>query len=258
MLSFIARFGSSKGMVAVPNLSGLSRSQAQTAISNAGLVFGGESSTSTTNSSLDGKVASQSPSAGSLVDYATSVSYQYYIYVAPAAPTITSISYGSCYNVGTPTSSYTCSDPYTKTPTTTQERQRDVTYYYSDGSVTYGTEACTSTTTSGTAIQNSADCGYVAPVKTCTASCGTYSAWGSCQNVYAGGGVQYRTRTCTRTDCSTYTQTDSRSCCAATCGSWSAYGSCVNGVKKRTRTCTKTDCSTYTETQSISCTGGAI
>jgi hypothetical protein len=89
-------------------------------------------------------------------------------------------------------------------------------------------------------------CGTVPPGEpTCTASCGSYGSYGSCQN-----GTQYRTRTCTRTDCSTYTQTQSRSCCTPTCGAWGPWKSAgVGGILERFRTCINADCTTRTETE---------
>jgi hypothetical protein len=91
-------------------------------------------------------------------------------------------------------------------------------------------------------------CGYVAPVKTCAASCGSYSSWSACQIAGPGGGVRKRTRTCTRTDCSTYTDTEFDSCCTASCGSWSTWTG-GGGAQSRSRTCTRSDCTTYTESQ---------
>ena len=90
--------------VTVPNLAGQSRSSAQSMIASAGLVYSGESSTSSgATSGNNGTVSSQSPSAGSLVNPGTSVSYSYYSYVAPPAPTtgivyVTYIFLGSVYN----------------------------------------------------------------------------------------------------------------------------------------------------------------
>ena len=97
--------------------------------------------------------------------------------------------------------------------------------------------------------QTSQYCGAGAPSEpTCTASCGSYSAWGGCTSIGAGGGVQYRTRTCTRTDCTTFTQTDSRNCCSQQCGSWSNWVGDSFG-QTRSRTCQRSDCTTYTETE---------
>jgi hypothetical protein len=83
---------------------------------------------------------------------------------------------------------------------------------------------------------------------TCTARCGPYTAYGSCQILYSTGGLRYRTRTCTRANCTTYTETDSTVCCIATCGAWSSWSG-GQGGQSRTRTCQRSDCSTYTETE---------
>lgn len=81
----------SKGMVQVPDLSGLSTSAAVASIQNAHLVASDGGSTSTSNSALNGQIASQLPNAGDLVDYETSVSYIYYNYVPAPTPTPTPV-----------------------------------------------------------------------------------------------------------------------------------------------------------------------
>ena len=83
MLGFIGRWAASKGMVAVPNLIGLLNTAAQTAIANSGLTFSSSSTTNTEDSGLANKVASQTPTSGTLADYESSVSFVYYTYVAP-------------------------------------------------------------------------------------------------------------------------------------------------------------------------------
>jgi hypothetical protein len=83
MLGFIGRWAASKGMVAVPNLIGLLNTAAQTAIANSGLTFSSSSTTNTGDSGLANKVASQTPTAGTLANYESSVSFVYYTYVAP-------------------------------------------------------------------------------------------------------------------------------------------------------------------------------
>jgi len=85
MLGFIGRWAASKGMVAVPNLIGLLNTAAQTAITNSGLIYGSSSTTTTGDSALADKVASQTPTSGTLADYESSVSFVYYNYV-PVAP----------------------------------------------------------------------------------------------------------------------------------------------------------------------------
>lgn len=85
MVNAFGYYASSKGMVSVPNLSGLTRTNAITAIQNAGLVYVDGGSTNTGNQSLDDTVASQLPNAGELVDYGTNVSFIYYDFV-PVTP----------------------------------------------------------------------------------------------------------------------------------------------------------------------------
>ena len=78
------------------------------------------------------------------------------------------------------------------------------------------------------------------PAPTCALSCGD---WSFC-SVSCGGGTQ--TRTCTKDDCSTYTESQScnTQCCPVN-GGWSAWSSwsacsvtCGGGTQTRTRTCT--------------------
>ena len=92
---------------------------------------------------------------------------------------------------------------------------------------------------------DSISCGTVPPGEpTCTAECGSYGSYGSCQS-----GTQYRTRTCTRTNCTTYTQTQSRTCCTPSCGSWGPWVTVASDGQQRTRTCLRSDCTTYTESE---------
>jgi hypothetical protein len=86
MLGVGGRFASAKGMVRVPNLSGLSRGAAQSAIEAAGLIYGGFSDTVVADSSLEDKVANQNILPDTLVDYETTVSITRYRYEAPFVP----------------------------------------------------------------------------------------------------------------------------------------------------------------------------
>jgi beta-lactam-binding protein with PASTA domain len=74
--------------VVVPNLSGLTVSEAQSQISALGLNYAVGSSVDTSNSTLGNKVSSQSPAAGSTVVSGSTVTYNYYtyVYVAPVPP----------------------------------------------------------------------------------------------------------------------------------------------------------------------------
>lgn len=74
--------------VNVPNLSGLSRSQAKTALESVGLTWS-ETSSTMQNINLDNTIESQGIASGTTVKIGDSVSFSYYVYVAPppAPPT---------------------------------------------------------------------------------------------------------------------------------------------------------------------------
>ncbi len=114
MLNF-GFWSSLKGMVKVPNLSGLTRTTASQSIIENGLLPVETGSTDTADDTLNQKIASQTPVFDTLVDYETNVSYTYYNF------SFTPYSF-------TPYSftpySFTPSPPYTFTP------QPVVTNYY--------------------------------------------------------------------------------------------------------------------------------
>jgi hypothetical protein len=89
MLRSSAHIASSKGMVKVPNLVGLTRTQARAAILASGLKIQDENYTNTYDNVLHEQTLSQYPSHNTLVDYETSVSFNYYNYIQ-YTPTTTS------------------------------------------------------------------------------------------------------------------------------------------------------------------------
>jgi hypothetical protein len=289
MLGFVAKFGSSKGMVKVPNLSGLSAVAASgqltppaiQALTNSGLKFSLATAENTTVLENDKKVKSQNPPVDTLVDYESEVSFIYNSYIV-----ITS--YGNTENYNTITT-YSCSGT-TRIPTTTTYRRRAV--YNNLAFVSW--EELASSSATGQAQQQSVECGYVVPPCTRpTETCGAPTAWSGCLNMYAGGGAREAYQTCIRTNCTSYTKTLYKCCmspqctdwstwsggagaqsrtrtcydadcnattetqtrCAAQCGSWRNVGTCKNARQSRERTCVRTDCSTYTESGSVVCQG---
>jgi beta-lactam-binding protein with PASTA domain len=74
MLSSVAIFGGSKGMVAMPDLSGLSRDAAIATVQSAGLVFSSSSNVDSTSGN-NGKVVSQSIASGTLIDYESAITF---------------------------------------------------------------------------------------------------------------------------------------------------------------------------------------
>jgi hypothetical protein len=287
MLGFVAKFGSSKGMVRVPNIFGLlaERAPGQTlspaiqALANSGLNFSSSAAEDTTVFANDKKVKSQNPPADTLVDYESGVSFTYNSYIVIS-------SYGQPENYRT-VESYDCSGT-TKIPKTTTYSRRAV---YSNNSFVFW-EELGSTTVTGQSQTQSKDCDWVAPE--CSRpreTCGTPSAWSGCRNIGAGGGAREATQTCIRTDCTSYTKTLYKCCmspqctawsawsggqggqsrtrtcydadcnattetqnrCTASCGSWTNVGGCKNGNQSRTRTCVRTDCTTYTDSGTVTC-----
>lgn len=79
-------FFASSGMTTVPDLSGLTKTQAETAIAAAYLTVGTATSVSTSTSSLNNTIESQSIQSGSVVDYDTTINFGYYTYVSSPTP----------------------------------------------------------------------------------------------------------------------------------------------------------------------------
>lgn len=148
MLGIGGKFASSKGMVAMPNLSNLTRSQAIDAIQQAGLRLGNAQSSSTSNQSQDQKVSSQAVVAGTLLDYETAVSFSYLNYVAPPVPqgpTVTGISSTGCIEYGGRVEIDRDCNTSTKIGTVVYgfRRHNVTTISYSDGSIQQSTVECT-------------------------------------------------------------------------------------------------------------------
>ena len=127
MLNF-GFWSSLKGMVKVPNLSGLTRTTASASIIDNGLIPVETGSTDTADDTLNQKVASQSPAFDTLVDYETNVSYTYYNFsftpysFTPQTPVYSFTPYSfvpysfTPYSFTPPTPVYTFT-PYAFTPT---------------------------------------------------------------------------------------------------------------------------------------------
>jgi hypothetical protein len=95
MLGSAAIFGS-KGMVRVPTITGLSTSAAATTAQASGLTVSSTGTVTTYETGLNGIVASQSPSANSLLDYGSAISYTYYVYETPPCTGTRTIWWGYC------------------------------------------------------------------------------------------------------------------------------------------------------------------
>lgn len=159
MLGIGGKFAASKGMVKMPDLSGLTRQEAKDAIADAGLNFGTETvGTNESGTSYNGKVKTQAVSADTLIDYESTVSFTYYdTYVEPVYVVRTStwsesertalvytgfggFTYSDCVDGSKTKYTYRF---YDETITTTSYKK----YYYSDGTtrtVTTGSSSSTS------------------------------------------------------------------------------------------------------------------
>jgi hypothetical protein len=80
----------------------------------------------------------------------------------------------------------------------------------------------------------------------CTASCGAWSSW-----IKVATWVESRTRTCTREDCTTYTETETR--CIPHCDIWRDVSGCLGTYRLQQKKCQASDCSFYYETRQVSC-----
>ena len=284
MLGIGGKFAAARGMVRVPNLAGLSPSDADIALANAGLKRGSQSSSSTSNSSNNNKINTQSIAANTLVDYESVVSYNYEYYVAPYQPTV---SYGGCETYNTQSTGGWCDGTTWNYPIYTDQRRRAVYY---DGSFAYWDYSCADVTGGGGSEKVEGLCGYVAPVvctgkagsNTYTSSCSggqyyvTTRYWDACGNdikrvtnfydcctaglvsctSWSGGqGGQSRVCTYRRSDCSTYTVTENR--CAVqtstTCGSCVYAGYTVGSYKSCTTTTVDSSCNITRTTKSVKC-----
>jgi hypothetical protein len=288
MLGFVTKFGSAKGMVRVPNLSGLSveRGSGQNfppaiqALINSGLKFSVSTAENTTVLVNDKKVKSQVPPVNTLVDYESEVSFVYNSYIVIRT-------FGNPENYNTVTN-FSCSGT-TRIPTTTTFRRRAVF----DNEVFAFWEELASNSVTGQAQQQSTQCGYVVPpCSRPTETCGAPTAWSGCLNMFAGGGQREAFQTCIRTNCTSYTKKLTKCCmqpqctawsgwsgtvdsggsrtrtcydadcnatvqretrCGERCGNWVSRGTCVSARIGQTRTCVRGNCSTYTQTRTITC-----
>lgn len=152
MLGIGGKFASSKGMVAMPNLLGLTRLQAIVLLEEIGLKVANATGSSTSNQADNDKVFSQSYTAGELVNYETPISFVHYTYVAPPVPqgpTVINVVQSGCveYERYEITNQRVC-DTSTKLGSITYgfRRHNVTTYFYSDGSQQNTVEQCTDST----------------------------------------------------------------------------------------------------------------
>jgi len=227
MLGFTARFGSSKGMVAVPNLSGRTFDQALSDIQASGLKFKNGTIRITNNQALDKKVFAQEQAPETLIDYESEISFNYDSYYIGTG----GVTYGPDErNPGIqPVVTLPC-DGTTLVRTTRYSNRREVRFnnvfqFYETVSDSIETSR----------EQNSASCGYVAPPRVCQPVT-NWPSWGPCIVTYGTNrGVRYRTVRGIRADCSEFSYIDVGTCCIPSQGTWTSWFS-SGQVSSRSRT----------------------
>lgn len=238
MLGPITRFGSSKGMGTVPNLSGLTRSAAIASIEAAGFKFTNSPIIETPNQSLNNQVASQAIPANTLLDYESNIDFSYYVYVAPAIV----YTYGACeiYQSDILSSSGCVAGTCTYITNYTDYYRR---IRYANGAFD-GYEFCY-TSPSNISTLNSPTC-CPPPAQVCTPGESVEIPWGGCS-----GNIQVRYIRKTFSDCSSRLILEERCCRASdSCQAWADVPWIpYSGGEYKTRTCTDTRCNTYTETR---------
>jgi hypothetical protein len=203
MLGFVSRFGSSKGMVVVPNFSGVTTATAQSQIVSAGLKVSAAGGIRNTNVlAEDGVSLSQLPVAGTLVDYETEVVITSGNYVADT------VTVGPCQNYGTTTNDpdYCSGNVYVYGSARTKRRKTVTTTNNVTGTTTTTYDnSCTDDVVSRGSAYINGQCGYSPPPVTCTATT-NYGAYGACNAAYA----YLSSGTKTRTISGTILETDNR------------------------------------------------
>lgn len=230
-------------MVAVPNLLGVATATANTQVTSAGLRVSPLSGARNTNVISEGGISlSQTPTAGTLVDYETEIVITSGNYVADT------VTVGPCQNYGTATNDpdYCSGTLYVYGSARTKRRKTVTTTNNVTGTttITYDNSCTDDVVSRGSAYINGS-CGYVAPPTSCTAVT-NYGAYGACDAAaaYNSSGTKARTVSGTNSNCTTFSYTDYASCCQAVCLAWSAWSTVPSDTKReeRTRMCQRTSC----------------
>lgn len=175
-------FASSSSLVIVPDLSGLSSSEALSALSNAELTIGVVTTTgSGANSSNNNKIASQAIVAGSLVERYSAISYSLYSYSAPPPPEPPPGPTGQYYCRTRSFSPNATSGIFTSST--------DVSGYgcNPDGTPDYSTACVYSTTSADPGTPSQPICSAPPPPACTPYTYQEYGAWGPCYS-----GTMYR------------------------------------------------------------------
>lgn len=246
MLGFVSRFGSSKGMVAVPNLLNIATATANSQVTSAGLRVSSLSGTRNTNVISEGGVSvSQTPAAGTLVDYETDIVITSGNYIADT------VTVADCANYGTTTNDpdYCSGNVYVYGSARTKRRKTVTTTNNVAGTTTTSFDySCTDDVVSRGSEYINGQCGYVAPPTTCTYSIsyGPYSACNARYQIYISG-TRTRTVSGTNTNCQPFSYPQTITCYQAVCNDWTAWANHPTNatLQRRIQFCQRTDGTTY-------------
>jgi hypothetical protein len=252
MLGFVSRFGSSKGMVAIPNLLGINSVSAASQLASSGLRLSPLSGTRNTNVISEGGLSlSQTPTTGSLIDYDSEITITFGNYVADT------VNVSVCQTYGTTTNDpdYCSGTLYVYGSARTKRRKTVTTTNNVTGTTTTTYDnSCTDDVVSRGSAYLNGQCGYSPPPVTCTATT-NYGAYGACNAAYAylSSGTKTRTISGTNSNCTTFSYPDYASCCQeAYQEPWSLWTvlETDNRYESRTTMFQNTSCTRYRVYQS--------
>jgi hypothetical protein len=252
MLGFVSRFGSSKGMVAIPNLLGINSVSAASQLASSGLRLSPLSGTRNTNVISEGGLSlSQTPTTGSLIDYDSEITITFGNYVADT------VNVSVCQTYGTTTNDpdYCSGTLYVYGSARTKRRKTVTTTNNVTGTTTTTYDnSCTDDVVSRGSAYLNGQCGYSPPPVTCTATT-NYGAYGACNAAYAylSSGTKTRTISGTNSNCTTFSYPDYASCCQEAYQSpWSGWTPLEtdNRYESRTTMFQNTSCNRYRVYQS--------
>jgi hypothetical protein len=229
--NFVSRFGSSKGMVVVPNFSGVAAATANNQVVLSGLKVSPAGRIRNTNVlSEEGVALSQTPEPGTLVDYETEVIITSGNYIADT------VVVGPCQNYGTTTNDPDhCSGVTYVFGNARTKRKKVITTTNNVTGITTTSDdfSCDDSVVSRGSTQINGQCGYVAPPTVCVATEYALTGWGACVN-----GNQTRTMYKITSNCFVTNPIQSR-CCRTS--PLIVYGPWIRDTHSRVRSVTTTD-----------------
>jgi hypothetical protein len=251
--NFVSRFGSSKGMVAVPNLLGVNATTANSRLALAGLSVSNFSGSIPTNiPSQDGVALSQQIPPGTLVDYETPIVVSYGQLFADSI--VTSGCEG--YPGSTTSSGNWCVGTETYFSVTRTKRRKTITR---TNNITGDTEItfdynCLDEVSGGGSRYIDGSCGYVTPRATCTPTANVTDSACNAPFTRTVAGTFTRTTSGVDGNCDPYSSSVSITCYQPMCdpyGPWSTAPFDTN-KEQRGQNCQTAD-GTFYQNREVRC-----